>query len=87
MNKFLLLFRQKIKQDEMESQQKLAELRRDAELANHRREEAEAANQKREKAELQDQKEANRISREATQKLLEAQQESARAFTEVSSLS
>lgn len=68
----------------MESHQKLAELRRDAEIANQRREEAEAANQKREKAELQDQKEANKISKEATRKLLEAQNESTKAFTEVS---
>ena len=66
--------RQKIRQDEIETEQKLAQFRREAELANQRREEAEKKGER----------EAVRLSKEATRRVLEAQNESSKAFTEVS---
>lgn len=47
------------------------------------RKEAELANQRREEAELQGDRESNRLSKEATRKVLEAQNESTKALTEV----
>lgn len=58
-------------------QQKIAQFKREAELANQRGEDAER----------QSKVEASRLSRDATRRVLEAQTESTKAFTEVTSAS
>ncbi|KAF6026325.1 hypothetical protein EB796_015364 [Bugula neritina] len=72
----LMSLREKIKQDEVEMQQKIAQFKREAELANQRGEDAER----------QSKVEASRLSRDATRRVLEAQTESTKAFTEASKL-
>ncbi|XP_067940512.1 centrosome-associated protein 350-like [Watersipora subatra] len=68
----MLDLRHRIRQEELEAEKKLADFKREAELANKRREEVEK----------QSEKESYKMSTEATQRVLEAQKESTKAFTE-----